>query len=37
MGVKDSVPKAVKVGPKSFSVIKLLGTGSFGEVFLVSI
>ena len=25
-----------KVGPQSFSVIKLLGTGSFGEVFLVS-
>jgi protein-serine/threonine kinase len=27
--------KVTKVGPKSFSVIKLLGTGSFGEVFLV--
>lgn len=32
---KESIDGNAKIGPKSFSVIKLLGTGSFGEVFLV--
>ena len=27
--------KAVPKGPKDFNVLKLLGSGSFGEVFLV--
>jgi len=30
-----SKPRKNKAGPKDFTVLKLLGTGSFGEVFLV--
>ena len=33
--IKPIDSKAPKVGPSSFQVIKVLGVGSFGEVFLV--
>lgn len=33
--IKPTDPNSPKVGPSSFKVIKVLGVGSFGEVFLV--